>query len=299
LRECLDSLLGQEISPGISLVLVVVENDHHAHMREIVEATARERASISVIYAHEPRIGIPLARNCALAHALEHNPDWIGFIDDDEVAAPDWLMSFVHAAKSVPCDVFQGPVEYRYATPTPDWLPLPARKFQPTGLPLRTAATSNTFMRARIARPDGLGLRFNENMRFSGGSDNEYFYRAADLGARICWMNDAVVFESVPESRTTLEWRRARSLRVAANSVFIQQGRLGLLAAIAICVPKYAGRILLGAILAPVAAALSLVAAKSGRRMLASALCDVSSGLGGLGAFFAFQPDAYRTVDNH
>lgn len=296
--ECLHSLVDQDLPPDIAFALVVVENDDRPVIREMVEALVKERALPQITYVHEPRIGIPFARNRALTHALEHDPDWIGFIDDDEVADPNWIANFVQASGSVACDVLQGPVEYRYPDSTPTWIPLPTRKQQPTGRLLRTAATSNTFMRARIARLDGLGLRFNEAMRFTGGSDNEYFFRAADLGAKICWMNDAVAYESVPENRTTLRWQCERSLRVAANSIFIQRGRLGLFGAIAKYGPKYTGRILWGALVAPAAAAVSLVAAHRGRRMMFSALINLSSGLGGLRAFLKVYPEPYKTVDN-
>jgi succinoglycan biosynthesis protein ExoM len=297
LIECLNSLFEQQLPPGVLLTLVIIENDTRDYMRKMVEDLANRRGSIPVIHAHEPRLGIPIARNRALAVALEHNPDWIGFIDDDEVAAPDWIKCFVAAATTVPCDVLQGPVEYRYPASTPSAMLYPVRKHKPTGGILRTAATSNTFMRAHIARSDGLGIRFNEAMRFTGGSDSEYFYRAADLGARIHWMNEAVVYEDMPVNRTTLAWQLERSWRVAANAVFIQKNRLGMITTIAKCGPKYASRILGGAIAAPFAAALLFVAPERGGRMLYSALCDLSSGLGGLGAFFSFQPEPYRVVD--
>jgi succinoglycan biosynthesis protein ExoM len=297
LRECLSSLADQERAPGVQYSLVVVENDDRPQSREMVEGFAKERGLLHVTYSHEPRLGIPFARNRALAIALEQDPDWIGFIDDDEVASPNWLTNFVRAATSVPCDVFQGPVEYLYPASTPAWKPLSKRKHQATGLVLRTAATSNTFMRARIARRDGLGLRFNEDMRFTGGSDNEYFYRAADLGARICWMNDAVVSESVPEKRTTLRWQLERSLRVAANTVFIHRQRHDLLGVIAKCGPKYLSRLLFGAIAAVGGAALCVVAMDRGRRMMFLALRDISSGLGGLGAFLKLYTEPYRSVE--
>jgi glycosyltransferase involved in cell wall biosynthesis len=295
---CLNSLVKQELPPDVSFALVVVENDDHPNSREMVEALAKTCNSPKITYAHEPQIGIPIARNRALVHALADDPDWIGFIDDDEVADRKWLASFMQTARSVPCDAFQGPVEYLYPNSTPAWMSLPTRKHQPTGRILRTAATSNTFMRAHIARADGLGLRFNEAMRFTGGSDNEYFFRAADRGARICWMDDAVVYENVPESRTTLQWHCDRSRRVAANSVFIHRHRLGLLGTIAKFGPKYAGRVLSGAILAPAAAMISFVAEQTGNRMMFSAQRNLSSGLGGLGAFLEFQPEPYRAIDN-
>lgn len=297
-RECLQSLVNQELPPDVSFSLIVVENDVSAHSKEMVEALAKQPNSPRITYVHEPEIGIPIARNRALVHALADDPDWIGFIDDDEAADRKWLASFVQAARSVPCDVFQGPVEYLYPDTTPAWMSLPTRKHQPTGHILRTAATSNTFMRASIARADGLGLRFNEAMRFTGGSDNEFFFRAADRGARICWMDDAVVYESVPENRITLEWQRDRSRRVAANSIFIQRHRLGLASTLAKYGPKYTGRVLSGAILASAAALISCVAEQRGNRMMFSAKRNLSSGVGGLRAFLEFQPEPYRTVDN-
>jgi succinoglycan biosynthesis protein ExoM len=298
LAACLQSIMVQRLPPDVSLVLIVIENDDQAYSRHMVESLAVELAAPPVHYHHEPRPGIPIARNRALALALQHDPDWIGFIDDDEVASPDWIRHFAEAAASVTCDVLQGPVEYRYAPGTPAWMPLPSRKYRATGRPLRTAATSNTFMRARLARPDGLGLRFSEAMRFTGGSDNEYFYRAADQGARICWMNEAVVYENVPEHRTTVRWQLARSRRVAANCVAIQRRRVGLLRSTARYVPKYGGRLLSGAMITPVAAAISLIAPHTGKRMLVSALRNVWSGVGGLGAYFKLQPEPYRNIDN-
>lgn len=298
LGDCLKSLFDQAFPPDVSLALIVVENDDHAHSREMVEALARERGSPPVTYAHEPRLGIPFARNRALALALKHDPDWIGFIDDDEVASSNWIRNFVQAANSVPCDVLQGPVEYHYPTSTPSWMPLPTRKHQPTGQVLRTAATNNTFMRARIARWDGLGLRFNEDMRFTGGSDNEYFYRATDLGARICWMDEAVVHENVPKNRITLRWQIGRCHRVAANTVLIHRNRLGLFPTITKCGTKYTSRILYALIIAPIAVAVALFRRDMGKRMLFSSLRQVSSGFGGLGAFFAFQPEPYKTIDS-
>ena len=251
---------------------------------------------LPVTYDYEPRLGIPFARNRALTLALKQNPDWIGFIDDDETAAPDWIAEFVKASISVACEVLQGPVDYLYPEPKPSWSHLPIRKRQPTGRKLRNAATSNTFMRAYIAREDGLGLKFNEQMRFTGGSDNEYFFRAADRGVRICWMDDAVVSETVPPIRMTLKWQLSRSSRVSANAVAIQWARLGLARTLLRCIPKYSVRLLRGTIAVSLGTLARFVVPEGGKRLLVGGLQDIWSGLGALGAFFCFKPEPYRVV---
>ena len=295
LRACLNSILAQHVPQEVALSIVVVEN----HERPTCQSMVLEKASQSrwpVSYAYEPRLGIPIARNRALALALQQEPDWIGFIDDDEVAQPDWILGFLKAMNSVACDVFQGPVEYIYPERPSSWSRLPTRKHQPTGYILRNAATSNTFMRSKIAHKDGWGLRFNETMRFTGGSDNEYFFRASDLGARICWMNDAVVSEIVPRVRTTLKWQLSRTMRVSANAVSILRSRRGAVRTLIRCLPKYGVRLVRGAIAVSVGAALTGINSNSDKRLLVGGLHDIWSSLGALAAFLYVEPQPYKVV---
>ena len=85
LHRCLDSLLRQRVSDGsLDLHLLIVDNSAHGGVRETVRQYGD--GSLPIAYVHEPRAGIPVARNAALS-ALEHiSPDWIAFIDDDEIA---------------------------------------------------------------------------------------------------------------------------------------------------------------------------------------------------------------------
>lgn len=297
LRACMDSLLSQEIPAGLSLSIVIVENDEIARCAGMVSELART-SHIPIHYAHESRLGIPIARNRALSLALKQQPDWIAFIDDDETAAPNWLVNFHYVARSLTCDVLQGPVEPVYSNAPPSWLPVERRKCQPTGRKLRTAATSNTFMRAHLAAESGLNLRFDERMRFTGGSDNDYFYRAAALGARICWSNETLVYERVPQVRMTLRWQLARSMRVAANTVAMQKLRSGPLSAAAKYAPKYAGRLVWGLLMTPLSAPAAMLGGP-GQRLLVSRLQDLASACGGIGAFFGFQPQPYSVIDRH
>ncbi|MFC6654689.1 glycosyltransferase family 2 protein [Roseibium salinum] len=93
LQACLDSL-DKLIQPdGTELAIVVVENDPVPHFAGQAAEDMKTRLSLPVFFYHEKRKGIPFARNTALEAALEHGPDWIALIDDDERSEPDWIES--------------------------------------------------------------------------------------------------------------------------------------------------------------------------------------------------------------
>jgi succinoglycan biosynthesis protein ExoM len=226
LKDCLRSLMVQETPSQVRLTVVVVENDAESRCRSLVEEMARQPGAPRIVYGHEAEIGIPFARNRSLDLALEHDADWIGFIDDDEIASPDWIAKLAAAAARLDADVLQGPVEAIYP-PQASRLLQKAAKRRPTGTRRCTAYTNNTLMRASIARKQGLGLRFDEAMRFTGGSDVEFFSRAVAHGAVIRWVDEAVVSESVPMARLTLRWQLERARRTGANRACLDAQRNG------------------------------------------------------------------------
>lgn len=299
LEACVKSLLGQNMPNDLVATLIVVENDSEPISRDKLDAMAKNCPRIDLRYALEPNAGIPLARNRAMEIALESDPDWIGFIDDDEQASQDWLESFVVASSKVDCDVFQGPVEYIYPPDAPTWVGLPKRKHRATGLALKSAATSNTFMKSRLVARGGLNLRFDERLRFTGGSDGEFFQRARELGARICWLDEAVVYENVPEERTTLKWLFNRARRVAANKVLVTINSSGWLSAIVSFAPSSLAKLVEGLLLAPVGLLVAVVVPKRGLRLFSFAVKSLATGLGGLMALCGSFPQPYTVVDGY
>ncbi len=299
LEACVKSLLVQNIPNDLVATLIVVENDSEPSSRDKLHAMAQSSARIDLRYVLEPNVGIPIARNRAVELALEGDPDWIGFIDDDEQASRDWLERFIAASSKVDCDVFQGPVEYIYPPDTPTWVGLPKRKHRVTGLVLQSAATSNTFMRSRLVARGGLNLRFDERLRFTGGSDGEFFQRARELGARICWLDEAVVYENVPEERTTLKWVFNRARRVAANKVLVSINSAGWLSAMGSFAPSLFAKLVEGLVLAPVGLLVAVVSSKHGLRLFSSAVKSFATSLGGLMALCGSFPQPYTVVDGY
>lgn len=198
--------------------VIIVDNDPEGSARTVC-ASWEGRLGARLLYLHEPRPGIPVARNRAL-DAVDRRIERLAFIDDDEVPQPDWLDQLIRAQQAYDADVVTGPVDRRFEVPPPAWVqrgrffersaglgPRPSRQ---TGERLSEAYTNNVMFRASLLGE--LGLRFDERYRF--GEDTQFFRRVARAGCRIVWVEEARVVEWMPAERATERWlidRRYRS----------------------------------------------------------------------------------------
>ena len=295
LAECVASLFAQILPDGVGPTLAIVENSQRPDCQRLVaELSQSAPPAWEVVYVHEPRLGIPIARNRALDVALDLGADWIAIIDDDETAAPDWLAKMVEATRTHTADVLQGHVEYLYGPDAPDWLPRKTRRTRPSGTQLETAFTNNVWMKADVAKS---GLRFDEGMQFTGGSDSDFFYRVAEKGWVLCWVNDAVVSEVVCGDRLSMRWQMQRAMRVAANATASHVKRKGLTSALVRHVPRGSRRFLRGSVVGLAGLVMLPLSRTVGLRTVCRGLCDVWSGIGGVGAFFRMSPKPYVKVD--
>lgn len=175
---------------------------------------------------HEARTGIPFARNKALDACLaEESPggfDALAFIDDDETADPEWLVRLVATMRAGGADVATGPALPRLPEDAPAWAKasggFDCLSF-PTGTPRPTAFTHNVLVATAALRRHG--LRFDERMAFTGGSDTHFFRRLTRAGGRIVWCEEAICREWTPASRLTRAWVLQRFHRVGATDAWI------------------------------------------------------------------------------
>ncbi|EAR49519.1 Glycosyltransferase involved in cell wall biogenesis [Oceanicola granulosus HTCC2516] len=230
--------LSQLVPPEeAELVFVFVQNDAGFTIEPEVAAFARQggRRARAV---HEPRLGIPVARNAAIAAALEEGADWLAFLDDDERAPPDWIAELVEGARAGGFDLCGGPVD----PVRPRGALSPAQEavfahFEARAR-LRQAArargrvsglpTSNWLCRAQVLQG---GLRFDEALRFTGGSDTDFSDRCAARGLRLGWVERARLSEVIPADKLTAAYiyRRARSQTLAKYAIrFRKTGRRGI-----------------------------------------------------------------------
>jgi succinoglycan biosynthesis protein ExoM len=131
------------------------------------------------------------------------------------------------------------------------------------------------------------GLRFDPAFRDAGGEDTQLFREARRAGARIRWVEEAAVEESVPASRARVRWILARSFRIGANRVqFLRADPATPTSRWAVTLAGSAGELLLGIVALPMA----VVSRKHALILLGRA----ARGLGTFAALAGVRYTAYR-----
>ncbi len=205
---------------GCDVTLLVVDNDAAGSGRPTFEAWCDRIPGAR--YVVEPRTGIPVARNRALDEAIAADADALCFIDDDEVPETDWLVRLVEAWRCSGAQLVGGPVGV--AAPPKDatlWQRLmnsslaarADRKFRLTAQSADrggryTIVTNNWLCDLRWLQSKG--LRFDENLLMTGGSDTAFCRAAVAAGCKKAWASDAVVHETIPADRLTARYQLHR-----------------------------------------------------------------------------------------
>ncbi|HEY8156562.1 MAG TPA: glycosyltransferase [Myxococcota bacterium] len=167
LRRALASLGAQTLAPD-RYEIVVVDNASTDATRDLV---TRELAGMPQLrYVFEPQLGVSRARNAGWRAA---RAPLVAYLDDDAIAAPDWLAravaDFARLEPRPGC--LGGPVLPIWEAPRPDWLPdallpyLTVLELDQTAGPMPRGkflyGTNSVFPRERLAEiggyPAGLG----------------------------------------------------------------------------------------------------------------------------------------------
>ncbi|HTJ58436.1 MAG TPA: glycosyltransferase [Devosiaceae bacterium] len=213
--KLLEVLRNQVRTPGrpFRLTALVVDNDSAGSGRVTVERF-RGNGAYDLIYVVEPQQGIPFARNRAI-DAAPPDTDLFCFIDDDEWPVEGWLDAMLAVRAQTRADCIYGPVEPVYPTAPPAYFVKTRafeRKRHADAAALNYAASNNVMIDYRYMRESQ--LRFDERMRFTGGSDYLFFNQAVRGGMKIFWADNALVYDIIPASRMTWKWLLQRQYRL-------------------------------------------------------------------------------------
>ena len=229
LRLTLQSLASQRT--GRRFAVVIVENDAEGRESLAVAADMLERGRLRGLCVIEPRQGNCQAINAAFETALETFPAarHVLMIDDDEIASPDWLERMLQASEATGADVVGGPVwpnfdggRNRNLRHHPAFRPA----YDRSGPGSVIYGCGNCLIArsvfARLGLP-AFDLRFN----FLGGGDTDFFVRCREAGMTFHWVAEAVITETVPQSRTNPAWLALRGLRIGAINYHVQRKLAG------------------------------------------------------------------------
>ena len=224
LSALLHSFRALKFTPAMDVCFCIVDNDTEPSAQSIVESAAGV-LSAPIRYVREASPGIPSARNRALQEACAH--DFIVFVDDDETVDPHWLVELHSAAMKTRASFVQGIVEMRVEDAEDLWWleTVTFRQMKLPDLSSRHESWTNNVMVSMefIART---GCRFDDSLRFDGGSDTLFFQDIVRHGGTGVFAANALVHEIQPKSRLTFRWTIKRQFRYGttrARTVTLRQ----------------------------------------------------------------------------
>ncbi|MDZ7677385.1 MAG: glycosyltransferase family A protein [Acidimicrobiales bacterium] len=286
LSRLLRSLDECELPHGVEVEVLVVDNDPGGGARRTLDDL---ELGVAVRYVHEPRLGIPFARNRALDETGGF--DLIAFVDDDEVVEPGWLVALYDTLVGYDADAATGPVAYELPDHTPEWVHR-GGFFEPPDLAdgeLRSWAATNNVLVRRAALVER-GLRFDETRPLFGGTDRWLFRDLASRGGTIRWSQQALVREIVPANRTTARWLARRSFRVGIGLAMEQRRTEGLAGAARVSLRAAGGQ-------CRYAVRRLLLTRREGRASAVHALRALAQAVGRVCGLFGISFAEYRHVD--
>lgn len=245
LRNLLDSLGRMDLPADVTATVLIVENSDKDDSRAIVE-TALFANGVALRYVLETELGIPFARNRAAQEAVAMGADLLAFVDDDEEVAQDWLVRLLDGYRHSSAVLLGAPLRMRrLPAGSLTWSQrlmqrsLEARYLRKEKRAARratlhetpgvTVVTNNWLAETKLFSEHA--LRFDEAMRFTGGTDAKFYAEARKLGLPTGWVADAHVYETIPAERLTFGYQFRRG-RDQSNTNFHRRrearGRSGL-----------------------------------------------------------------------
>ncbi|MCA9193997.1 MAG: glycosyltransferase [Planctomycetales bacterium] len=220
LRRFLAEFSKIEFPSNAHVILLVVDNDEDGSALPIVE-THRDQIPC-LRYVVERTSGIPFARNRAMDEAFSQQADFLCFIDDDEFPDRQWLVSLVEAWRQSQAELIGGPVSVAPADASLGWWQKLINKSLASRQQRKNVAAANAPTNGR--RPTIVtnnwwcdlqwlkqtGIRFDERLAVTGGSDTAFFKAAVARGCKTAWCPDAVVYETVTPDRLSLRYQFRR-----------------------------------------------------------------------------------------
>jgi succinoglycan biosynthesis protein ExoM len=210
LAKTLESLASLNISHDTKVSVIIADNDETPSAEaQIKEISKTYRYPIS--YVHAPARNISIARNACIEAS---KAKYVAFIDDDEIADPNWLNEMITVQTRSQTDVVLGLMQSQYPTNCPQWIKdedMHSSKPAWVNGKIVTGYTSNVLF-VRTAPPID-GLRFDPNLGQSGGEDTLFFSTIHKRGGLISYAPRAVITEDVTPERLSLFWLLKRYFR--------------------------------------------------------------------------------------
>lgn len=204
-----------------SIKICVADNDPQKSAEQVVEKW-KGLIGWKIAYDVENKPGIPFVRNKLVRMA--EGVDFIAFIDDDEIASPQWLDELLNIQIKYNADVIMGPVIPNYKINPPDWIVRGKFHFSSRfkdGITESNLITWNLLIRQNLFKK--YNVAFEKRMALTGGTDILIGRLLKQAGIKFYWSDRAVVKEIVPPERSQLSWLLLRRFRAGLVEVLVRK----------------------------------------------------------------------------
>ena len=283
LRNCLTSIGKLNKPDNYQIEIIVVDNDQQETAKSLCAELAAG-LTFSLYYFVQAERGLASVRNRLLEEVASLGADLIAFIDDDEQADPEWLVRHIDNLNKHGADVSTGPVR-----PISSAYNLPQKKAKASGSTPRHVSTNNVVFNTSLITTQG--LRFDPFYNFIGGEDFDFFERSDKQGNVHIWTEEALVFETIPESRNSLRYLFYRHFSGGINSIMRYKRASPAWRAWIRFLPKIMGK-LLGAMIYFVLSGVRL-----DKVLFSTAVKKLANGLGYLAGLLNVVVERYRNID--
>jgi succinoglycan biosynthesis protein ExoM len=186
--------------------IVIVDNDINKTAEPVVNGLKSDGStSFLIYYFNHPAKGLANVRNELIRHGISLNPDYLVFIDDDEIVTPDWLNQLVYTIESNEGDMAMGPVNPANNNRIPQsilcWM---ERQDYADNTQLNFIRTGNLIINVKSLLK--YQIWFEPRFNASGGEDSYFGLQMIKKGAKVFWAAKAIVYETVPDERANLRW---------------------------------------------------------------------------------------------
>ena len=298
LEQCLRTLTVQAVPDGAELVIVVVENDREPSCGGVI-AAVEQQSTIPIEYHVERCIGLASARNALLDAALTNGSDYLAFIDDDELAYPEWISRLYVAVVEHGAVMASGPVGRTFECKDP-----PAWATQYFGLigwsvggwpnvmpDVLPQGTGNMIVDLVAVRETN--IEFDTNYDLTGGEDTLFISGLAQAcNGKAVYVNDAFVCEVVPKSRIKRSYIFVQTVRIEGNKALMFKERYGGFRSFLGMTYSGVANIVLGGLFCVLTCFIS-------QSFSTRFLMKVAKGIGILAGLIGYRIEMYKKVTGH
>ena len=223
-QKILKNLNGINIPSNCKLSFYLICNDNFKRLNDLaLQIIKNSKLNIKILKTIKK--DIPSTRNIFLKKIKKERIDYIGFLDDDCNIKRNWVFDMVKFIKRNDCDIVGGPQLHettsdKYKSFYEFMEPKYANKQR-----VNWIATNNCFFKKEIINK--VNLRFDENLKNLGGSDQLFFTKLKVAKYKIMWNSKNKVIEYYQKDRENFSWFLTRNFRYGFSGLIIDKKIFG------------------------------------------------------------------------